>query len=169
MFVFVCSIGFSGVCSNASAVAPKSQLSRATACAHAAEGPKREQLFTSLADAAEQRMNDFNSQDLANTAWAVATVGRKHKRLFISLADAAKQRMKDFKLQGLVNTAWAFATVDCKDTQLFTALADAAEQRMKNCNSQNLASTVWALTDSVACALESCRREALGGAGRMGR
>ena len=47
---------------------------------------KDEWLSTALAAAAEQRMRDFNSQDLANTAWAFATVGHKEERLFTALA-----------------------------------------------------------------------------------
>ena len=39
-----------------------------------------------LEAAAEQRMRDFNSQELANTAWAFATVGHKKERLFTALA-----------------------------------------------------------------------------------
>ena len=60
-----------------------------------------------LAVAAERRLRDFNSQDLANTAWAFATVGHKEERLFTALEVAAEQRMRDFKSQDLANTAWA--------------------------------------------------------------
>ena len=73
-------------------------------------------LFMALGRAAlaEQRMRDFNSQDLANTAWAFATVGHKDERLFSMLAAAAERRMRDFNSQVLANTAWAFAKVDHK-------------------------------------------------------
>ncbi|MEC7216227.1 MAG: hypothetical protein VXW26_17590, partial [SAR324 cluster bacterium] len=64
-----------------------------------------------LAAAAERRMRDFNSQDLANTAWAFATVGCEDELLFSTLAAAADQRMRDFNSQELANTAWAFTTV----------------------------------------------------------
>ena len=47
--------------------------------------------ITALADAAKQRMKNFNSQALANTLWAFATVGRKDEQLFTAWADAAKQ------------------------------------------------------------------------------
>merc|ERR1712185_151071 len=75
-----------------------------------------------LASAAEQRMKDFNSQELANTAWAFATVGHKDEWLFSMLAAAAEQRMKDFHLQELTSTAWAFAKVGHKDEPLFSTL-----------------------------------------------
>ena len=54
-------------------------------------------LFMALGRAvlAEQRMRDFNSQDIANTAWAFATVGHKDERLFSTLAAAAEQRLQD--------------------------------------------------------------------------
>ena len=64
--------------------------------------------------------------------------------------------MRDFNSQDLASIAWVFATVGHKDEQLFTALAHAAEQRKRDFNSQALANTAWALTDSAACALESC-------------
>ena len=50
-------------------------------------------------------MEDFNSQELANTAWAFATVSRKDERLFTTLAAAAERRMRDFNSQELANTA----------------------------------------------------------------
>ena len=68
-------------------------------------GHQKEQLFTSLAAAAERCMREFNSQELANTAWAFATVGHQEEQLFTSLAAAAEQRMWEFNSQALVNTA----------------------------------------------------------------
>ena len=49
-------------------------------------GHKDERLFSTLAAAAEQRMRDFNSQELVNTAWAFATVDHKDEWLFSTLA-----------------------------------------------------------------------------------
>ena len=60
---------------------------------------------------AEQRLDQFNAQGLANTAWAFATVGQKDEQLFKALAKMAEQRLDEFNAQGLANTAWAFATV----------------------------------------------------------
>ena len=51
-------------------------------------------LFSTLARLAEQRMGEFNKQDLANTAWAFATVNRPDEKLFTALARAAEQRMR---------------------------------------------------------------------------
>ena len=64
--------------------------------AFATVGHKDERLFSMLAAAAELRMRDFNSQELANTAWAFATVGHMDEQLFSTLAAAAEQCMRDF-------------------------------------------------------------------------
>ena len=49
-------------------------------------------LFMALGRAvlAEQRMRDFNSQELTNTAWAFATVGHHDERLFSTRAAATE-------------------------------------------------------------------------------
>ena len=54
-------------------------------------------MFTALAAAAaEQRMGDFNAQELANVAWALATAGRKDASLFAAVAIATEQCMGSF-------------------------------------------------------------------------
>ena len=68
------------------------------------------QLFTMLATATEQRMADFNAQELANAAWALATPGQQDAQVFTTLARASEQRMADLNAQDLTNAAWAFAT-----------------------------------------------------------
>ena len=70
-------------------------------------GYKEERLFMAFAAATEQRMRDFDSQNLGNTAWTFATEGCKDERLFTALAAAAERRMRDFNSQNLANTAWA--------------------------------------------------------------
>ena len=52
-------------------------------------------LFDSLARAAEQRMSDFDGQDLTNIAWSFATAGQSHPQLFEVLARAARWRVGD--------------------------------------------------------------------------
>ena len=59
---------------------------------------------------AEQRLDQFDGQGLANTAWALATMGRQHEHLFKKLARMAERRLDKFNAQNLANTAWAFAT-----------------------------------------------------------
>ena len=58
-----------------------------------------------MKDAAQQRMSDFNVQDLANTAWAFATAGQLDAKLFTTLARASEWRVGDFNAQSLANTA----------------------------------------------------------------
>ena len=103
-----------------------------------------EQLFTKLANAAKQRLGNFNPQDLYNTAWAFAAADYVHEQLFTELANAAKQRLGNFNPQDLANTASAFAIVGHKDEQMFAALIAAAQQRIGNFNVQDLTNTVWA-------------------------
>ena len=70
-----------------------------------------------LALAVEQRVSDFNTQELANTAWAFATAGQSDAQLFAALARAVEQRVSDVNMQELANTAWAFATAGQLDAQ----------------------------------------------------
>ena len=71
-----------------------------------------EKLFTASARAAEQRMSEFNAQELANTAWAFATANHRDEKPFTALAIAVERRLSEFDVQGVANTAWAFATVN---------------------------------------------------------
>ena len=74
------------------------------------------QLFTTLARAAaERRVGDFKTQNLANTVWAFATAGQSDVQLFKTLAWVAERHVGDFNAQGLANTAWAFATAGQSD------------------------------------------------------
>ena len=85
-----------------------SQQLTSTAQVFSRVGHQEEQLlFTTLAAAAEQRMRDFDSQNLVNTTWAFATVRHKEERMFTALAVAVLWCMRDFNLQELGNTAWA--------------------------------------------------------------
>ena len=49
-----------------------------------------------MARAAERRMSDFNSQDLANMTWAFATVKLPDEKLFMASARATERRVSDF-------------------------------------------------------------------------
>ena len=64
---------------------------------------------------AERRLDQFNTQELANMAWAFAKVGQQDEQLFKALANMAEWRLDQFNAQGLANTAWAFATVGQRD------------------------------------------------------
>ena len=56
-----------------------------------------EKLFTALARATEQLLNESNSQGVANTAWAFATVKHRDQKLFatITLAQTTYARVGD--------------------------------------------------------------------------
>ena len=68
---------------------------------------KDEQLFKAVAKMAEQRLDQFNVQNLANTAWAFATVGQRDSQLFEEVAKMAAWRLDLFNAQDLASTAWA--------------------------------------------------------------
>ena len=50
-----------------------------------------EKIFTALARAAERRLSEFNSRNVANKAWAFATVSHRDEKLFAALARAAER------------------------------------------------------------------------------
>ncbi|KAJ8612687.1 hypothetical protein CTAYLR_002132 [Chrysophaeum taylorii] len=92
-----------------------------------------------IAGVAPSRLDEFNSQELANTSWAFATArieelantawgfttpGVEAPQLFAAIAGAGSSRLGEFNPQNLANTAWAFACVDWKkDPKFFTELA----------------------------------------------
>ena len=76
--------------------------------------------------AAERRVSNFNTQNLANTAWAFAQAGQLDTQLFTVLAKVAEWRGGSLNAQEFANTAWAFAQASQLDTQLFTVLARVA-------------------------------------------
>ena len=53
-------------------------------------------LFVALARAAQRRLGEFNTQDLATMAWAFAKVDRPDALLFAALARAAERRLGEF-------------------------------------------------------------------------
>eukprot|EP00747_Dinoflagellata_sp_TGD_P067707 gnl/TRDRNA2_/TRDRNA2_155400_c0_seq2.p1 gnl/TRDRNA2_/TRDRNA2_155400_c0~~gnl/TRDRNA2_/TRDRNA2_155400_c0_seq2.p1 ORF type:complete len:101 (-),score=22.25 gnl/TRDRNA2_/TRDRNA2_155400_c0_seq2:89-391(-) len=52
-------------------------------------------LFTTLAGAAEQRVTEFNAQDLGNMAWALAKANLLDEKLFTVLARKAEQHVNE--------------------------------------------------------------------------
>ena len=63
------------------------------------------QLFTTLAQAAVQRVGDFTTQELANTSWAFVTADQTDVPLFAVWARAIERCVCDFNAQELANTA----------------------------------------------------------------
>jgi len=91
------------------------------------------------------RLNEFNSQDLANTVWAFATAGVEAPQLFEGIAAETGSRLKEFNSQNLANMAWAFATAGVEAPELFEAIAAEAVSRLNEFDSQGLANIAWAL------------------------
>ena len=56
-------------------------------------GVEAPQLFDALANAAATRLNELNSQDLANTAWAFATASQRDERLTVPWPVSKDQRL----------------------------------------------------------------------------
>ena len=79
-----------------------------------------------MARAAQQRIDDFSAQGLANTAEALAKAGQLDVELFAALAEAAEQHMVDFNTKDLADTAWAFAIAGIKRPKLMQKFGKAA-------------------------------------------
>ena len=92
-------------------------VNTAYGAARSSKGKQIGVLFMVLAGAAaERRMRDSISQQLASAPWVFSRVGHQEEQLlFTASAAAAERRMRDFNSQGLANTAWAFATVRHKE------------------------------------------------------
>ena len=54
---------------------------------------------------AEQRLDNFNAQNLTNMAWAFVAVGQQDEQLFMALAKMAERCLHKFNAQDLANTA----------------------------------------------------------------
>ena len=58
-----------------------------------------------MARMAEQHLDEFNAQSLANMAWVFATLDPQDEQLFKTLAGMAQQRQHMFSVQNLAHTA----------------------------------------------------------------
>ena len=61
--------------------------------------------MAALASAVEQRLTDFNAQNVANTAWAFATVNLRDEKLFAALTIAWERRLGEVDAQAVANAA----------------------------------------------------------------
>ncbi len=62
-------------------------------------------LFAALTREVEQRVGEFNAQELANTAWAFATADLSDVLLFAMVARKAVRHVGEFNALDLTNTA----------------------------------------------------------------
>ena len=58
--------------------------------------PSDEKLFTTLAQVGEQRVSEFQPQNLAGTAWAFAKATQSVAAMFLALAKAATLQLCEF-------------------------------------------------------------------------
>ena len=106
--------------------------------ARSSKGKRMGVLFMVLARAAaERRMRDGISQQLASTPWVFSRVGHQEEQLlFTALAVATERRMRVFGLRQLAGITWAFTMMGHKEERLFMELAAVAEQRVRDFISQ---------------------------------
>ena len=68
-------------------------------------------IFVALARATEQRLSEFNPQNLSNAVWAYATAKHAAPALFDAIAEETVHRkLGFFNPQNLANMVWAYAT-----------------------------------------------------------
>ena len=58
-------------------------------------------VFDAIAEVAKSRLNDFESQELANTGCAFATASHASLLLLVAMIEAEQSRLKDLNSQGL--------------------------------------------------------------------
>lgn len=91
------------------------------------------------------RLDQFDSHELANVAWAFAKCERRDDALFLeSLSKVCVDRLHEFGPQELANCAWALAKLNVVDTTMFfdKLLLSFKPYRYA---SQGLSMTAWAL------------------------
>ena len=119
-------------------------------------------LFAVLALEAEQRLHEFNPQQLANTAWAFATKGHSEHKLFEALAREIQQQPSAFNAQERANLAWAFATAHGPVPAVLEPIAVleaiAAQGTEPQVNVYNMLMQCAAVRGNIATGFELLRR-----------
>lgn len=102
-----------------------------------------------LANAALDKLPDFNAQNLANTAGACASMLHAAPILFEGIGEQAGLNAGNFRPQELVQILWAFASLNQPINPLFDALdelakkPDAQASIFRGFTQQQLASMAW--------------------------
>eukprot|EP00747_Dinoflagellata_sp_TGD_P035949 gnl/TRDRNA2_/TRDRNA2_138183_c0_seq1.p1 gnl/TRDRNA2_/TRDRNA2_138183_c0~~gnl/TRDRNA2_/TRDRNA2_138183_c0_seq1.p1 ORF type:complete len:113 (+),score=21.72 gnl/TRDRNA2_/TRDRNA2_138183_c0_seq1:587-925(+) len=94
----------------------------------------------------ERLVDEFQSQNLANTTWAFATVESSNAVLFVAVAKVAESRLWEFGVQDLANLAWASGTAADREEKLFAAMATVADRRVGALSTEELRMMLWALS-----------------------
>ena len=90
--------------------------------AHATRSVLR--LYHLLADAAEQRLGDFQPQAIANTAYALAKAGQKSPSLFEAISHTARRKLRLYTSQEIALLAFGFGEVGHDCAELFEAIIE---------------------------------------------
>ena len=69
-------------------------------------------LSCGLCTAAGEKVQDFNSQGIANSLWAMGKTGTYMPEVFETLCTAAGEKVQDFDSQGIATALWAMAEAD---------------------------------------------------------
>lgn len=103
-----------------------------------------------LADAAYDKLPEFNAQNLANTAGAFASMIHSAPFLFDAVAERAGTLAENFRPQELVQILWAFACMNHPIDSLFDSLdvltlenPEAQAATFRGFSQQQLASMAW--------------------------
>jgi len=98
-----------------------------------------------LCSVALAKVDDFNSQEIANTLNALSKFEYYHEKLVEALCLVALAKGNDFNSQGIANTLNALATFAYYDEQLTKALCSVALPLVKDFSSQHITNTFHAL------------------------
>ena len=90
--------------------------------AHATRSVLR--LYHLLADAAEQRLGDFQPQAIANTAYALAKAGQKSPSLLEAISHTARRKLRLYTSQEIALLAFGFGEVGHDCAELFEAIIE---------------------------------------------
>jgi hypothetical protein len=111
----------------------------------------QECIFQPLAEAAKDKLLDYEPRYLSNLAYAYALLGNDPElddstTMLANIADASLDSIGQFIAQDISNMVWAFATLKISNPSLFRSVGDAVV-KMNDLNEfkpQGLAITVWA-------------------------
>lgn len=104
-------------------------------------------IFEAIAEAAHGRLQQFDSQNVANLAWACAAIALRKEKLLEALATHARQLVAEGACEALsiANLLWAYASLAFVDLPLLTTLSGAAVQQGWEFSPPSLSNTAWAL------------------------
>lgn len=102
-------------------------------------------IFEAIAEAAHGRLQQFDSQNVANLAWACAAIAFRKEKLLEALATHARQLVAEGACEALsiANLLWAYASLAFVDLPLLTTLSGAAVQQGWESSPPSLSNAAW--------------------------